>query len=62
MRSNTEKAQRLVLNLTKGFPKEHPACPIGSDRALDVAIITPPDDRDPALLAKLDAVAGRVLG
>ena len=62
MRSNTEKAQRLVLNLTKGFPKEHPACPIGSDRALDVAIITRPDDRDPALLAKLDAVAGRVLG
>jgi 5'-methylthioadenosine phosphorylase len=62
MRSNTEKAQRLVLNLAKGFPKEHPACPIGSDRALDVAIITPPDDRDPALLAKLDAVAGRVLG
>lgn len=62
MRSNTEKAQRLVLNLAKGFPNEHPACPIGSDRALDVAIITPPDDRDPALLAKLDAVAGRVLG
>ncbi len=62
MRSNTEKAQRLVLNLAKGFPKEHPACPIGSDRALDVAIITPPDDRDPSLLAKLDAVAGRMLG
>ena len=35
--------------------------PIGSDRALDVAIITPPEARDPALLAKLDAVAGRVL-
>ena len=35
--------------------------PIGSDTALHVAIITPPDARDPALLAKLDAVAGRVL-
>jgi 5'-methylthioadenosine phosphorylase len=34
---------------------------VGSDRALDVAIITPPEARDPALLAKLDAVAGRVL-
>ncbi len=62
MRSNTEKAQRLVLNLAKNFPRQHPACPIGSDRALDVAIITAPEARDPALLAKLDAVAGRVLG
>ncbi|MDX2289059.1 MAG: S-methyl-5'-thioadenosine phosphorylase [Hyphomicrobiaceae bacterium] len=61
MRSNTAKAQAAVLALAKAFPKEHPACPIGSDRALDVAIITPPDARDPALLAKLDAVAGRVL-
>lgn len=62
MRSNTEKAQRLILHLAMNFPKEHPACPIGSDRALDVAIITPPEARDPALLDKLDAVAGRVLG
>ncbi len=62
MRSNTAKAQATVLALAKAFPKEHPACPIGSDRALDVAIITRPEARDPALLAKLDAVAGRVLG
>jgi 5'-methylthioadenosine phosphorylase len=34
---------------------------VGSDRALDVAIITPPDARSPALLSKLDAVARRVL-
>lgn len=61
MKDNTAKAQRLVLNLAKSMPKEHPACPIGSDKALDVAIITPPDARDPALLAKLEAVAGRVL-
>ncbi|MCH9806507.1 MAG: S-methyl-5'-thioadenosine phosphorylase [Alphaproteobacteria bacterium] len=61
MKSNTEKAQRLVANLARNFPKQHPACPIGSDRALDVALITAPDARDPALLAKLDAVAGRVL-
>lgn len=62
MKDNTAKAQRLILNLAKAFPKEHPACPIGSDTALDVAIITPREARDPALLAKLDAVAGRVLG
>ncbi len=62
MRDNTAKAQQLVANLARNFPKEHPICPIGSDKALDVAIITPPEARDPALLAKLDAIAGRVLG
>ncbi|MFN3868858.1 MAG: S-methyl-5'-thioadenosine phosphorylase [Hyphomicrobiaceae bacterium] len=62
MTGNTAKAQRLVLELARNFPKDHPACPLGSDRALDVAIITRPEARDPALLAKLDAVAGRVLG
>jgi 5'-methylthioadenosine phosphorylase len=61
MKGNTEKAQRLVLRLAREFPKVHPPCPIGSDRALDVAIITAPDARDPSLLRKLDAVAGRVL-
>jgi 5'-methylthioadenosine phosphorylase len=35
---------------------------VGSDRALEGAIITHPDARDPALVAKLGAVAGRVLG
>lgn len=62
MKGNTEKAQRLVLKLAKDFPREHPACPIGSDTALEVAIITAPEARDPSLLRKLDAVAGRVLG
>ena len=61
MIANTEKAQRLVTRLAKDFPREHPACPIGSDRALDVALITAPEARDEALLARLDAVAGRVL-
>ncbi|MEQ8825645.1 MAG: S-methyl-5'-thioadenosine phosphorylase [Filomicrobium sp.] len=61
MKSNTEKAQKLVANLARNFPKQHPECPIGSDKALEVAIITPPDARDPALVAKLDAVAGRIL-
>ncbi|WP_072397183.1 S-methyl-5'-thioadenosine phosphorylase [Hyphomicrobium sp. CS1GBMeth3] len=62
MNQNTEKAQRLVLSLARDFPREHPACPIGSDRALDVALITAPDARDASLVRKLDAVAGRVLG
>ena len=61
MHSNTEKAQRLVTRLARDFPREHPACPIGADRALDVALVTAPEARDAALLARLDAVAGRVL-
>ncbi|MEO1199902.1 MAG: S-methyl-5'-thioadenosine phosphorylase [Pseudomonadota bacterium] len=61
MRQNADNASRLVARLARDFPREHPPCPNGSDRALDTAIITPPDARDPALLAKLDAVAGRVL-
>ena len=61
MKGNTEKAQRLVTSLAKSFPRLHPTCPIGSDTALDVAIITPLDARDADLVQKLDAVAGRVL-
>ncbi len=61
LKANVATAQRLVTRLARTFPRLHPNCPIGSDRALDVAIITPPEARDPALLAKLDAVAGRVL-
>jgi 5'-methylthioadenosine phosphorylase len=59
---NVDKAHRLIERLARSFPREHPPCPVGSDRALEVAIITPPHARDPALMAKLDAVAGRVLG
>ena len=59
--ANAEKAKKLVARFAKDFPREHEPCPIGSDRALDTAIITAPEARDPALLKKLDAVAGRVL-
>jgi 5'-methylthioadenosine phosphorylase len=52
----------MVVRLAKEFPREHPPCPIGSDRALDVAIITSPESRDASLIKKLDAVAGRLLG
>jgi 5'-methylthioadenosine phosphorylase len=58
---NVDKAHALLERLVRDFPREHPACPIRSDRALDVAIITPPGVRDKAYLKKLDAVAGRVL-
>ena len=59
--ANAEKATQLVARLARDFPREHEPCPIGSDRALDNALITAPDARDAGLLQKLDAVAGRVL-
>jgi 5'-methylthioadenosine phosphorylase len=62
MQENTGKAVRLVARLARDFPKEREPCPAGSERALDFAIVTPSEFRDPALLKKLDAVAGRVLG
>jgi 5'-methylthioadenosine phosphorylase len=58
---NADKAKRLVACLARELPREHEPCPIGSDRALDTAIITAPQARDPELVRKLDAVAGRVL-
>jgi 5'-methylthioadenosine phosphorylase len=60
--ANAEKAKRLVARLARDFPREHEPCPIGSDRALETALITTAEARDPKLLKKLDAVAGRVLG
>jgi len=60
--ANADKAANLVARLARDFPREHEPCPIGSDRALGTAIITAPEARDPELLKKLDAVAGRVLG
>src|SRR6202167_5447352 len=59
--ANAEKATRLVARLARDFPRDHEPCPIGSDRAVDSALITPPEARDPQLLQKLDAIAGRLL-
>ncbi|CAO4142769.1 S-methyl-5'-thioadenosine phosphorylase [Methylorubrum aminovorans] len=60
-RANAGKAAQLVARVARDFPAEREACPAGSHRALDGAIMTAPAQRDPELLAKLDAVAGRVL-
>src|SRR6516162_3716508 len=59
--SNADKAKALVARLAREFPRDHEPCPVGSDRALDTALITAPEARDPELLKKLDAVAGRIL-
>jgi 5'-methylthioadenosine phosphorylase len=61
MQANTEAARRAITRIAMDFPLEREECPQGSHRALDGAIMTAPSARDPALVAKLDAVAGRVL-
>ena len=61
MADNADRASALVARTLREFPPEHEPCPIGSDRALEYAIITQPSYRDPELMKKLDAVAGRVL-
>lgn len=61
LKANSGNATRLVSRIARDFPRQHPPCPAGSDRALEFAIMTAPQKRDPALLARLDAVAGRVL-
>ncbi|MEJ8472699.1 S-methyl-5'-thioadenosine phosphorylase [Roseibium algae] len=58
---NASNAQSLVARIARDFPVERNACPIGSDKALEFAIMTVPEARDAELLSRLDAVAGRVL-
>lgn len=58
---NADKGRDKVRRLPALLGAERDLCPCGCDRALEFAIMTAPEKRDPALVAKLDAVAGRVL-
>jgi len=58
---NADKARALVARLPALLGTNRAPCPHGCDRALDYAILTAPERRDPALLQKLSEVAGRVL-
>lgn len=58
---NAEKARGLIARLPGLLGGARGDCEQGCDRALDYAILTAPEARDPALVARLDAVAGRVL-
>jgi len=59
MQENGDLAREAVLKFIANLPKTREASPI--DTALDNALITAPEEHEPELLAKLDAVAGRVL-
>src|SRR5712691_2128381 len=59
--ANAEKAKALIRSVVPLLSAQTGACRQGCDRALDQALITAPERRDPELVARLDAVAGRVL-
>ncbi len=58
---NADKARALVKATAPNLAGRPATCPHGCDRALDTALITAPDARDPGMIELLDAVAGRVL-
>jgi 5'-methylthioadenosine phosphorylase len=60
--SNAERARVLVAGVGAALETRPVPCPEGCDRALETALITPPEARAPAALERLSAVAGRVLG
>ena len=59
--ANAESARSLVKKVAPKLHARTEICADGCHRALEAAVITAPDARDPELKAKLDAVAGRVL-
>ena len=62
MTDNAKNARSLVVAVTRRLAEPKSPCAQGCDRALENAVITAPEARDPVLMQKLDAVAGRVLG
>ncbi|MEO1044255.1 MAG: S-methyl-5'-thioadenosine phosphorylase [Pseudomonadota bacterium] len=59
MHANAANARQMLHHLAQALPQQRATSPI--DTCLDYAMITAPDARDPEVLARLDAVAGRVL-
>jgi 5'-methylthioadenosine phosphorylase len=59
--ANADKARRLLADVIPRLAAHTGGCPHRCDRALDNAVLTAPAARDPELVARLDAVAGRVL-
>jgi 5'-methylthioadenosine phosphorylase len=61
MTQNAANARRLIMAVAPKLGPDRQPCPLGVETMLDMALITAPEKRDPAMTAKLDAVAGRVL-
>jgi 5'-methylthioadenosine phosphorylase len=61
LHANADKGRSLVKRVAPKLKGRDGACPEGCHTALENAVITAPEARDPAMVEKLDAVAGRVL-
>ena len=61
MAQNTEKASRVIGSLTKVLGPKRTIGGQGIETCLDFSVITAPPARDPSMIAKLDAIAGRFL-
>ncbi len=59
---NADKGRNLVRRLPGLLGRARDACPCGCDRALEFAILTAPEARDPQVVERLKPIAGRVLG
>ena len=59
--SNADRGRALVAEAARRLAGRRPLCPHGCDVALETALITAPEARDPELMRRLSAVAGRVL-
>jgi 5'-methylthioadenosine phosphorylase len=61
LNANAARARALVRAVAPLLSGHSGPCPQGCDHALETAFVTAPERRDPAVLARLDAVAGRML-
>ena len=61
LRCNAENAKKLITYLPELLTSKRSACVNGCDKALEFAVLTQPSVRNPEMVAKLDAVAGRIL-
>jgi 5'-methylthioadenosine phosphorylase len=61
LHANADKAKTLIKQVVPSLSAHTGPCRQGCQRALDHAVITAPERRDPEVLARLEAVAGRVL-
>ena len=61
LQDNADRARALIKQVDPRICDRHAICPSGDDRALESALITAPDARDPEIVKRLDAVAGRLL-
>jgi len=61
LNANAARASALVARAAPLLGPKRTPSPLGIETCLDTAIITAPEARDPAMVAKLSVIAGRVL-